>query len=161
MYLTRALQPPLLAGPPRKAEEVVYSRVRSAVDMFMDLERGTAGKETIVENTERRELCGAIYALKEFLAQQVKMTGKNDWLRCSSMTCNNYRNSPFANGCARKDKHVCKYQLATRPVRWKHVQEEERIRIAALYNAFAQAKPDGHPVEGMLTMIVPSVRAIF
>ena len=105
MYLTRALQPPLLAGPPRKAEEVVYSRVRSAVDMFMDLERGTAGKETIVENTERRELCGAIYALKEFLAQQVKVTGKNDWLRCSSMTCNNYRNSPFANGCARKDKH--------------------------------------------------------
>ena len=41
------------------------------------------------------------------------------------------------------------------------MQEEERTRIAALYNALAQAKPDGQPVEGMLNMIVLVVRAIF
>ena len=77
------------------------------------------------------------------------------------MSCHNHRSSPFANSCTRTSKHGYKYQLATRPVRWKHLQEEERTRIAALYNALAQAKPDGQPVEGMLNMIVLVVRAIF
>ena len=73
--------------------------------------------QAIVADPKRRDLCGDLHTLAEFLAQEVTKTGRDAWLRCSSMTCNHYRKTPFANGCTVKHQHGCKYLLVTTRLR--------------------------------------------